>query len=140
MVDSKDTGSGTPTSLCVRLADPRKVSRAENLERVTLPYDASLGVVSKDVLGAGDGFEVSELPEVMVPGVSIPLAPFRYVWEEDATGEYITLAEVSGPLDKAQEVTEATVVLDWSKAGGKNSCLVSCFRGVRELSLRPFAS
>lgn len=132
--DSNDTGSCTPaTSFCTTLADPRRVSRAENLERMTLPYDASLGVLPKDVFGASDGFEEFESRGVMVPGVSMPL--LRYV----ATGEYITLAEVSGPLHTV-EVKEATVVLDWSTSGGKKSSLASRFRGVRELSLRPFAS
>lgn len=141
MADSNDSGSGTPaTSSCARLADPRRVSRAENLERMELPYDARLGVLPKDVLGASDGFEEFELPEVMVPGVSMPLAPLGYVWEEDATGEYTNLVEVSGPLHKALEATEETAVLDRSKSGEKKSCLASCFRGVRELSLRPFAS
>jgi hypothetical protein len=136
--DSNDTGSGSPaTSFCATLADPRRVSRAENLERMALPYDASLGVLPKeDVLGVSDGFEEFESREGEVPGVSMPLAPLIYV----ATGEYITLAEVSGPLHKAVEATEATLVLDWSTSGGKKSSLASCFRGVRELSLRPFAS
>lgn len=138
--DSNDTGSGPSgspaTSFCAALAEPRRVSRAENLERMTLPYDPSLGVLPKDVLGASDGFEEFESRGVMVPGVSMPLAPLRYV----ATGEYITLAEVSGPLHKTVEVTEATVVLDWSTSGGKKSSLASRFRGVREFSLRPFAS
>ena len=137
MADSNDTGSGIPaTSFCARLVDPRRVSRAEKLERMTLLYDASLGVLPKGELGASGGFKVFESGEVKVPGVSMPLA----LWEEVDTGEYITLAEVSGPSPKALEATDATVVLDWSTSGGKKSCLAYCFRGVREFSLRAFAS
>lgn len=117
VADSNDTGSGTlATSFCARLAGPRIVPRAENLEGMMLP----------------DGFEEFELRE----------PPLRYVWQEDATGEYITLAEVSGPLRKALEATEETVgcLLYLSKSGGKKPCLASCFRGDREISLRPFVS
>lgn len=90
---------------------------------MTFPYDARLGVLPKDVLGSGDVFEEFELREVMVTGVSAP--PLRSVWQEDATGEDITLAEVSGPLHKVLETTEETVgcLSDWSKSGGKKSHL-----------------
>ena len=109
----------------------------------TLSYDASLGlgVLPRDVLGVGDGFEEFELREPEVT-VGVSMVPLRYVWQGDATGDFITLAEVSGPLHKLLGDTKEIVgcLLDWTKSGGKKSCLASCFRGVREFSLRHFAS
>lgn len=64
-------------------------------------------MLPRDVLGASDGFEEFELRELMVTGVS--RLPLRHVWQEDATGKYITLAEISTSLHKMLEGIEETV-------------------------------